>query len=138
MVGIALRAAALSRHSTRRCCARAMGSLYSTSTLVRGKVEVLLHQVQREAPQATCILAIPLASWQGHHAAAAWLIAIVRVEVAILVVNGWRCPLTSLAARYTKERHDNFDRRRSVEIVMAARTGPGHHRSHATVGALLP
>jgi len=87
---------------------------------------------------AGCILAIPLASWQGHHAAAAWLIAIVRVEVAILVVNGWRCPLTSLAARYTKERHDNFDRRRSVEIVMAARTGPGHHRSHATVGALLP
>ena len=58
---------------------------------------------------AGCILAIPVASWRENHAAAAWLIAIVLVEVAILVVNGWRCPLTSLAARYTKERHDNFD-----------------------------
>ena len=28
---------------------------------------------------------------------------------AILVINGWRCPLTSLAARFTDERHDNFD-----------------------------
>ena len=58
---------------------------------------------------AGCILAIPLASWQGKHAAAAWLMAIVFVEVVILVLNGWRCPLTSLAARYTDERHDNFD-----------------------------
>jgi len=58
---------------------------------------------------AGCILAIPVASWQGNHTAAAWLTTIVFVEVAILVVNGWRCPLTSLAARYTEERHDNFD-----------------------------
>jgi hypothetical protein len=58
---------------------------------------------------AGCILAIPVASWRGHHAAAAWLTAIVFVEVAILVANGWRCPLTSLAARFTDERHDNFD-----------------------------
>ena len=58
---------------------------------------------------AGCILAIPVASWQGHHALAAWLIAIVFVEVAVLLANGWRCPLTSLAARFTDERHDNFD-----------------------------
>jgi polyferredoxin len=58
---------------------------------------------------AGCILAIPVASWFGHHAAAAWLTGIVLVEVAILVVNGWRCPLTSLASRYTDERQDNFD-----------------------------
>jgi hypothetical protein len=58
---------------------------------------------------AGCILAIPVASWQGHHALAAGLIAIVFVEVAILLANGWRCPLTSLAARFTDERHDNFD-----------------------------
>jgi hypothetical protein len=56
-----------------------------------------------------CILAIPVASWRGNHATAAWLTAIVLVEVAILVVNGWRCPLTSLATRFTDERHDNFD-----------------------------
>jgi len=58
---------------------------------------------------AGCILAIPVVSWQGNHSAAAWLTAIVFVEVAILVVNGWRCPLTSLSARFTDERHDNFD-----------------------------
>ena len=58
---------------------------------------------------AGCILAIPVVSWLGHHTAAAWLTGIVLVEVAILLINGWRCPLTSLAARFTDERHDNFD-----------------------------
>ena len=58
---------------------------------------------------AGCILAIPVASWRGNHTLAAWLIAIVLVEVAILVVNKWRCPLTSLAGRYTDARQDNFD-----------------------------
>jgi len=58
---------------------------------------------------AGCILAIPVASWRGRHAEAAWLIGIVFVEVAILLANGWRCPLTAVAARFTEERHDNFD-----------------------------
>lgn len=56
-----------------------------------------------------CILAIPVVSWQGDHSAAAWLAGVVFAEVAILLLNGWRCPLTSLAARFTEERHDNFD-----------------------------
>ena len=30
-------------------------------------------------------------------------------EVVILVANGWRCPLTAVAARFTEQRHDNFD-----------------------------
>jgi hypothetical protein len=30
-------------------------------------------------------------------------------EVLILVINGWRYPLTGVAAHYTHERHDNFD-----------------------------
>jgi hypothetical protein len=58
---------------------------------------------------AGCILAIPVASWRGHHVAAAWLSAIVLVEVVILAANGWRCPLTAVAARFTEARHDNFD-----------------------------
>ena len=58
---------------------------------------------------AGCIVAIPVASWSGNHTAAAWLSAIVLVEVVILVANGWRCPLTSLAARFTEDRRDNFD-----------------------------
>lgn len=34
---------------------------------------------------------------------------IVAWEVAVLGFNGWRCPLTSMAARYTEVRRDNFD-----------------------------
>ncbi|MFZ2648833.1 MAG: hypothetical protein WA210_01890 [Burkholderiaceae bacterium] len=58
---------------------------------------------------AGCIVAIPVVSWQGNHRAAAWLTAVVFFEVALLVANGWRCPLTSLAARFTNDRRDNFD-----------------------------
>ena len=31
------------------------------------------------------------------------------MEVAILLVNRMRCPLTGVAARYTDDRADNFD-----------------------------
>jgi hypothetical protein len=58
---------------------------------------------------AGCIVAIPIASSLGKHTLVAWLIGIVLVEVAILVANRWRCPLTLLAGRFTEERHDNFD-----------------------------
>lgn len=58
---------------------------------------------------AACILAIPVASWRGEHRIAAWLSAIVAVEVAVLILNKWSCPLTSVAARYTDDRRDNFD-----------------------------
>ncbi len=58
---------------------------------------------------AACILLIPVASWQDEHRVAAWLAMAVAVEVAVLGFNGWRCPLTSMAARYTDDRRDNFD-----------------------------
>jgi len=58
---------------------------------------------------AGCILALPVVSWFGEHRAAGWLAAIVACEVAVLVFNGWRCPLTSVAARYTSDRRPNFD-----------------------------
>jgi hypothetical protein len=58
---------------------------------------------------AGCVLAIPLASWRNDHRAAAGLAAIVAIEVVVLLLNGWRCPLTSVAARYTDERRENFD-----------------------------
>ena len=57
----------------------------------------------------TCILAIPFAAWRGAHGTAAWFAAIVAAEVIVLAVNGWRCPLTSVASRYTDERSANFD-----------------------------
>jgi polyferredoxin len=56
-----------------------------------------------------CIAAIPVMSWRGEHRIALWFAAIVFAEVVILVVNGWRCPLTSVAARYTDDREPNFD-----------------------------
>jgi hypothetical protein len=37
------------------------------------------------------------------------LTGIMLSEVLVLVVNGWRCPLTDLAARYTDDRRANFD-----------------------------
>jgi len=58
---------------------------------------------------AGCILAIPIASFYGDKHAVFWLAAIVFVEVAVLALNKWRCPLTSLAARYTTDRGANFD-----------------------------
>ncbi len=58
---------------------------------------------------AGCILAIPLHAWRGDFVVALVLIAIVCVEVFIIVMNHWRCPLTDVAARYTDERKDNFD-----------------------------
>ena len=55
------------------------------------------------------LVAIPLAAWRGAHGTAAWFAAIVAVEVIVLAINGWRCPLTSVASRYTDERSENFD-----------------------------
>ena len=56
-----------------------------------------------------CIVTIPLAAWRGGYGAASWFTAIVAIEVIVLAVNGWRCPLTSVASRYTDERRENFD-----------------------------
>ena len=55
------------------------------------------------------ILAIPVMAWQERVTATAVLTGIMLGEVLVLVVNGWRCPLTDLAARYTDDRRANFD-----------------------------
>jgi hypothetical protein len=58
---------------------------------------------------AGSIVAIPFFTWEERYTASGLLIALVFVEVLVLVSNGWRCPLTALAARYTSDREDNFD-----------------------------
>ena len=58
---------------------------------------------------AACVAAIPVLAWHGELGRAALFIAIVAVEVLVLALNRWSCPLTPLAARYTDERRDNFD-----------------------------
>jgi len=68
----------------------------------------LLHTVAW-AFFAGCIVLVPLAAWQRRFDVALVLIMIVTVEVAVLVWNGFKCPLTDVAARYTDDRRDNFD-----------------------------
>lgn len=58
---------------------------------------------------AGCIVALPWAAWRGERHLAAALAAIVMVEVAILALNRFACPLTAVAARYTDKRRANFD-----------------------------
>jgi hypothetical protein len=58
---------------------------------------------------ASCIAAIPLAATAGAMRLALGLVAVVAVEVLVLLFNGFKCPLTGVAARYTPDRQDNFD-----------------------------
>lgn len=58
---------------------------------------------------AGCIVAIPFLGWFGMYGDAALLTAIVLVEILIVILNGWHCPLTGVAAHYTDDRRDNFD-----------------------------
>ena len=55
------------------------------------------------------ILAIPVTAWHERFGWTAGLTAVMLIEVLVLVVNGWRCPLTDLAGRYTDDRRANFD-----------------------------
>ena len=48
-------------------------------------------------------------SWRAQFSHAALATGIVGVEVLVLILNRWRCPLTSVAAQYTEDRRDNFD-----------------------------
>lgn len=58
---------------------------------------------------ATCVVALPPVALAGRFDLALLLIGIVALEVVVLAVNAWRCPLTAVAARYTEDRRDNFD-----------------------------
>lgn len=58
---------------------------------------------------ASCVLALQVVAWRADTKGAWLLIGVVLVEVMVLALNRWRCPLTAVAARYTAERRDNFD-----------------------------
>ena len=58
---------------------------------------------------ASCIFLIPILTYLGYVLAAVLLVGIVLVEVVVLLLNGLRCPLTTVASRYTDDRRDNFD-----------------------------
>ncbi|MGH9423324.1 MAG: hypothetical protein ACRD3J_25345 [Thermoanaerobaculia bacterium] len=79
---------------------------------VGGKTELRAIKLAHTAVWAFfagCIVAIPICALVQRLDIAVTLIAIVFIEVLVLLFNGWRCPLTGIAARYTEERRDNFD-----------------------------
>jgi len=47
---------------------------------------------------ASCIVALPVAALAGRFGLAAMLASAVLVEVVILALNQWKCPLTAVAA----------------------------------------
>lgn len=58
---------------------------------------------------AAAILALPWMGWSRRFGWALGLTLLVLGECGVLALNGGRCPLTGLAARYTHDRADNFD-----------------------------
>ena len=78
----------------------------STSSSLR--VIKLVHTVIW-AIFAVCILAIPAFASAEMYRYVLWLTGIVVVEILVLALNRWQCPLTTVAARYTDDRRDNFD-----------------------------
>jgi hypothetical protein len=58
---------------------------------------------------AASIAALPVLGVLRRFRWAAILTGIVLVECGVLAVNGGRCPLTDLAARFTNDRAQNFD-----------------------------
>jgi hypothetical protein len=68
----------------------------------------LLHTVIW-ALLAGCILALPILAVLRRFRLAAIITVIVLLECGVLAINGGRCPLTDVAARFTVDRADNFD-----------------------------
>ena len=56
-----------------------------------------------------CIFAIWIGAWVEDYSLAACASLVVLLEVLVLLLNRWRCPLSPIAARYTEDRRANFD-----------------------------
>jgi hypothetical protein len=84
-------------------------TIRTTAGARRALRQVKLVHTAAWALFASAIIAIPVVTWMGELRSALWLSVLVLVEVAILVVNHMRCPLTDIARRYTDDPSDNFD-----------------------------
>ncbi len=58
---------------------------------------------------AAAIIALPFLALQGAFQWAAIFSVVILVECGVLLANGWRCPMTDMAAKYTADRSPNFD-----------------------------
>jgi hypothetical protein len=56
-----------------------------------------------------CIVSVPIAAGLHRFRLTALFAGIVLLECLVLAFNGWRCPITDVAARYAPESSDNFD-----------------------------
>jgi hypothetical protein len=61
------------------------------------------------AVMAGSIMALPFLAALRRFRWCVLVTALILLECAVLAVNGGRCPLTDLAARYTADRAPNFD-----------------------------
>lgn len=68
----------------------------------------LLHTIVWAA-LAGAIVALPLLAAQGAFRLVAILSVVILIECGVLLANGWKCPLTDLAEKYTADRSPNFD-----------------------------
>ena len=58
---------------------------------------------------AACVLRLPVAALWHRFDVAVILTVIIVAECTVIALNHGKCPLTDVAARYTKDRRDNFD-----------------------------
>jgi hypothetical protein len=58
---------------------------------------------------ALCIIMIWVLSFLGYYKETLFPITAIFIEILVLIVNGWHCPLTKLATKYTTQRTSNFD-----------------------------
>ena len=87
-----------------------MTQVHNTSEAVAAKLRrVKLLHTAIWAALAGAVLVLPIASWLDQFRWAFGLTLLILGECAVLALNGGRCPLTKVAARYTGNRSDNFD-----------------------------
>ena len=58
---------------------------------------------------AGAIISIPVFAWRDEFSSVGAATAVVLVEVVVLALNGWQCPLTNIAGQFTQDRRGNFD-----------------------------
>ncbi len=58
---------------------------------------------------AGAIVALPFLAGKGAFRWAAIFSVVIFFEGVVLLANGWRCPMTDLAAKYTADRSPSFD-----------------------------
>lgn len=55
------------------------------------------------------VVGIPVFAAMGDMRTAFIFWSVIMVESVVLAFNGWHCPITDIAARYTQDRRPNFD-----------------------------